>query len=70
MAAELAAHHRFVGDPAIADQVLPSFVVRGGRQDRDRDQTRDTGHEALMNGIRAQGGADRPFFLILHSRRQ
>jgi len=24
--------NRFVGDPAIADQVLPSFVVRGGRQ--------------------------------------
>src|SRR5262249_61715016 len=23
--------NRFVGDPAIADQVLPSFVVRGGR---------------------------------------
>src|SRR5262249_58458599 len=23
--------NRFVGDPAIADQVLPSFVERGGR---------------------------------------
>jgi ATP-dependent helicase/nuclease subunit B len=40
--------NRFVGDPAIADQVLPSFVVRGGR----------TG--SLAAALRGVFAADRP----------
>ena len=40
--------NRFVGDPAIADQVLPSFVVRGGRSGN------------LAAALRGVFAADRP----------
>jgi ATP-dependent helicase/nuclease subunit B len=40
--------NRFVGDPAIADQVLPSFVVRGGREG------------SLAAALRGVFAADRP----------
>lgn len=40
--------NRFVGDPAIADQVLPSFVVRGGR------------HGSLAAALRGVFASERP----------